>query len=449
MSFVLPLVQLQVFANTMPELLIINLPEVVIGKVDASPSMGTIETAAQIMTKNSWQWMYLIYGGMLIAAILFSIKLFKLLYLIEKNPKRWHGDILLIKLLKSTAAFSFFNRVFIGDAIDETKRNTILQHEMVHVMHRHSIDLLFFEVLRIIMWFNPLIYLYQSRITALHEYIADAEVTKNQDKQVYYQNLLAQVFDTNKISFINPFYKQSLIKKRIVMLSKSKSKSAKLFKYLLLIPLILGMIIYSSCTQESVSQDQSNNNSLSEKIRILNDEIENSELTQEDVDAINRLFINTNIKYENYSYQRPENEIKEVVELISIEDLKAPINSEEVEIPYAIVERVPAFEGCETLPTNQQIKECTSQSISQFVSKNFDISIGEKAGLKGRQRVTVVFKINNNGEIVDVKSRAAHPDLEAEAKRVVESIPPLTPSQHKGENITVMYSLPIIFQISE
>lgn len=60
-----------------------------------------------------------------------------------------------------------------------------------------------------------------------------------------------------------------------------------------------------------------------------------------------------------------------------------------------------------------------------------------------------MFKINNNGEIVDVKSRAAHPDLEAEAKRVVESIPPLTPGQHKGENITVMYSLPIIFQISE
>ena len=560
LSFVLPLVQLQVFANTMPEVLMINLPEVVIGKVDTSQSISTIEPAAQIMAQNSWQWMYLIYGGMLIAAILFSIKLLKILYLIEKNPKRWHGDILLIKLLKSTAAFSFFNRVFIGDAIVETERNTILQHEMVHVNHKHSIDLLFFEVLRIITWFNPLIYMYQSRITALHEYIADAEATKNQDKQLYYQNLLAQVFDTNKISFINPFYKQSLIKKRIVMLSKSKSKQLHLIKYALLIPMVVGMLMYtSSYAQETKATTTNQNQKMSneELIDKYVQEIINRENTGETFDSLVNGFIldkkdnyiknreeyfkyyafvkflndrakkiNENIQinvdehtqeiihktksYKEYLEWKQTDEAKKLYEsrttnksfrmvvndvnyLSDIENARkneylniikkddnfdtlilADLNRETLflqtnrsssssagsslvsgnpksdnydEIPFAIVERVPAFQGCETLPTNQQMKECTSLSISQFINKNFDIYIAEKAGLKGRQRIAVVFKINSSGNIVDVNARAAHPDLEAEAKRVIESIPPLTPGQQKGQKITVQYSLPIIFQI--
>jgi hypothetical protein len=562
LSFVLPLVQLQVFANTMPEALIINLPEVVIGNIEASQAKSTLEPTSQIVERSSWKWLYVIYAGMLIATSLFVIKLFKLLYLIEKNPKRWHGDILLIKLLKSTAAFSFFNRVFIGDAINETERNTILQHEMVHVNHKHSIDLLLFEVLRIVMWFNPLIYMYQSRITALHEYIADAEATKNQDKQLYYQNLLAQVFDTNKISFINPFYKQSLIKKRIVMLSKSKSKQLHLIKYALLIPMVIGMLMYTSSQAQvikTVTSEEVENLTDEELIDKFLLEIQEREKAGDNFLVLfNEFFLgnkeayissrldyakfmafykylneksrerkkingldldenssNMNLgtrSYQEYLEWKQTDEAKKLYEsrrtdksfrmvvnsvsqLTEIENnqknryLKIIKNDDDFdtliladlkgetlflqtdrsklsenrgglysgsrdtnnfdEIPYAIVERVPAFEGCETLPTNQQIKECTSQNISQFINKNFDISIAEKAGLKGRQRVSVVFKINKNGEIVDVRSRAAHPDLEAEAKRVIESIPPLTPGQHKGENIKVMYSLPIIFQISE
>jgi beta-lactamase regulating signal transducer with metallopeptidase domain len=77
--------------------------------------------------------------------------------------------------------------------------------------------------MRIVAWFNPLVYVYQNRISEVHEYIADAEVAKTHKKEQY-QLLLTQVFKTQYISFINPFFKSSLIKKRIVMLQKSKSK---------------------------------------------------------------------------------------------------------------------------------------------------------------------------------------------------------------------------------
>lgn len=449
LSFLLPFVQLGVFENTVPQQLIIKLPEVVIGTLDSESAIVAVQGTAQTINQNIWQWHYLIYIGMLLATLMFITKLVRLVWLIENNPKRWQGDILLIKLIKSNAAFSFFNRVFMGEHIHQNDQQTILKHEMVHVQHKHSLDLLIFEILRIVMWFNPLVYLYQNRIIAVHEFIADAEATKHQDKQVYYQNLLAQVFDTNKISFINPFFKQSLIKKRIVMLSKSKSKSVKLFKYALLIPMVLGMIIYASCTQESLNDNKTNNQSLSEKIRLLNSEIDNKDLTQEDLDAIDNLQLKIYSKFHNVKHQSSTFEIEEIVEELSIEDLNTQVISKEDEIPFAEVERVPAFKGCESLETNQQLKECTSKEITLFVNKNFDTSIGTKARLTGRQRISAIFKIDSNGEIKDVQVRAPHPLLEVEAKRVISLMPKMTPGKQKGENITVQYGLPIIFQILE
>src|SRR5690606_14843292 len=144
----------------------------------------------------------------------------------------------LIYLKNSTSAFSFFNFIFLGDAISTSKRSAILAHEKVHVSQKHSLDLLVFELLRILFWFNPLIYIYQKRIAEVHEFIADSKAVKQHSKKVYYENLLSQVFDTQSISFINPFFKQSLIKKRIIMLSKSKSNRVNVLKYTLVLPLV-------------------------------------------------------------------------------------------------------------------------------------------------------------------------------------------------------------------
>src|SRR5690606_1094069 len=127
-------------------------------------------------------------------------------------------------------------------------------HELVHINHRHSWDLVFFELLRIIFWFNPLIYIYQSRIAELHEFIADKHTVKTNKKE-HYQHLLEEVFKTENISFINQFFNHSLIKKRIVMLQKSKTKKVWQLKYLSLVPLLIGMLIYTSCEKESVTNN--------------------------------------------------------------------------------------------------------------------------------------------------------------------------------------------------
>src|SRR5690606_37225068 len=151
----------------------------------------------------------------------------------------------------------------IGKQLVKEERETILKHEWVHVKQKHSLDMLFFEILRIFFWFNPFIYMYQNRISVVHEFLADAEAVKY-NKTQYYQNLLSQVFHTRQVSLINPFFKESLIKKRIVMLQKSESKQIQLVRYALLIPMVFGMLIYSSCSDENNLSNQQDEMNLSQ-----------------------------------------------------------------------------------------------------------------------------------------------------------------------------------------
>ena len=124
------------------------------------------------------------------------------LYQLRRNGKIIrYPDFTQIVIRNSNIAFSFFKSIFIGDKVLEKKHDTIIAHELVHIKQRHTYDLLFFELMRIIGWFNPLVYVYQNRISELHEFIADAQVAK-EHKSEHYQQLLSQVF-ANRTYFIH------------------------------------------------------------------------------------------------------------------------------------------------------------------------------------------------------------------------------------------------------
>lgn len=248
LSFVLPFIKFSELKEMATENVVIQLPEVFIGtKVSSAYEIEIAEQAGIVIEQAQtpiWQSVLLI--GIVVATLFFLFKMTKLYWLKHRNPKRWQGNVLIVKLIKSSAAFSFFNTIFLGERIPESEKLTIYKHELVHIKELHTLDLLFFELLRIVFWFNPLVYIYQHRIKELHEYIADAKAVKQSGKADYYESLLNQVFDVNNVSFTNTFFKKSLIKKRITMLQKSKSKQRQLIKYALLIPLVFGMLVYTS-----------------------------------------------------------------------------------------------------------------------------------------------------------------------------------------------------------
>ena len=118
------------------------------------------------------------------------------------------------------------------------------------------------------------------------------------------------------------------------------------------------------------------------------------------------------------------------------------------EVSFSSVENVPIFPGCEK-GNNAKRRKCMSEKISKFVQKRFNTKLARNLGLSGRQRISVIFKIDKLGDVVGVKARAPHPKLEDEAIRVVNLLPKMKPGIQLGKAVIVPFSLPIIFEVKE
>lgn len=108
---------------------------------------------------------------------------------------------------------------------------------------------------------------------------------------------------------------------------------------------------------------------------------------------------------------------------------------------------MPIYPGCESAQGNAAKKKCMSEKVQKFVIKKFDTGLAGDLGLEGRQRISVQFKIDKNGNITNVLARAPHPRLEKEAKDVINALPKMTPGKQRGKPVGVLYSLPIVFAV--
>ena len=135
-------------------------------------------------------------------------------------------------------------------------------------------------------------------------------------------------------------------------------------------------------------------------------------------------------------------------EEIEIEEIEVEEVVEDVEVPFAVIENVPEYPGCER-GSNAEKRKCMSDKIAKFVQRKFNTDLAGDLGLSGRQRISVIFKIDKNGYVTGVRSRAPHPRLEKEAARVINMLPKMKPGKQRGKPVIVPYSLPITFQVQD
>jgi TonB family protein len=193
--------------------------------------------ASPIKEENNWalgDFLTLIYIVIVIALIVrLGIKLYlvKLMFNSKNHPE----------------AFSFFRKIRVNE--DLPQKEQIEKHEQTHAQQLHSADVLFFEILSIINWFNPVVYLYKKSIRQIHEFIADEQaLTKAENKKEYALLLFSKSFGINPNQLTNNFFNQSLLKRRIQMIQKPKSRKTAILKYGLSAPLFLLAMILSSAT---------------------------------------------------------------------------------------------------------------------------------------------------------------------------------------------------------
>ncbi len=448
-SLVLPFVKIPVLQQSIPDTYRIELPEILLGNTYQELLIRGEMLPEVVVSGDAPLDLFQIllsiwYVGIAVSLLVFVFKLYKIGQLERLGSKTYIDGMRVIIIPNSTTAFSFFNTMFLGENLSKKQQSGIVLHEAIHMREKHSLDMLFFEMQRILFWFNPLVYAYQKNMILLQEYMADAKVVAQLDKRNYYQNLLEQVFQTENISFINTFFNHSFIKKRIIMLQKSKSTPFARFKYVLLIPVVCAMLFYVACSEELPQESISDTESLESQITALRLELEakKDDLTFDDLSELTALEnqINKTIRKENTKSTSDETFYERESKYIDFDDAHA--------VPYAVIEKVPTYPGCSG-STNEELKKCMSDKIAKTVNRGFNTSLGQELGLTGVNRIFVSFMINKSGEIVNIRSRASHPGLEKEAERVIKTLPQMKPGEQNGEPVDVLYSLPITFKIQE
>jgi len=211
---------------------------------------GLIINAMQqpVATKSGfpfpWHWLALAITGVSVILVLrFIYQLVRLLKIYQYSDAQDFGEFRLVKSRAIQQPFSFWHWVFVptnfNDANDQYE---ILEHEKIHVSQMHSVDLLLVELLAAAMWFNPVMWMIRKRIRLIHEYLADeGALSTGIDARRYKALLLNQVTEERLICLSSSF-NHSLIKKRMIMISKNKSNEKSSMRLWAFVPLSLLML---------------------------------------------------------------------------------------------------------------------------------------------------------------------------------------------------------------
>ncbi|GAA3635691.1 M56 family metallopeptidase [Flavivirga jejuensis] len=213
-------------------------------------------------TKASYDYLiFVLWFIYSLGVILFSFRFFKNLYLLIKkikhNPKYKHKNFVNVLLQDLVIPHTFFNYIFINKTNFEQNAipAEILLHEQTHAKQKHTLDVLFIEIIQIAFWFNPLLYLIKKDIKLNHEFLADQTVLKSGLDASNYQNILLAFSSNAKQYNLANAINYSLIKKRFTVMKTQTSKTVLSLRIFIILPL-LAILIYSFSEKVTVEKLQ-------------------------------------------------------------------------------------------------------------------------------------------------------------------------------------------------
>lgn len=183
------------------------------------------------------QFVYLIGVG--ISALLFVWRLISIFRVRLRAKKEVYQGRVIYLTHHPGAPFTFFRWIFISETRNGTLPMAVLDHEQAHVEQRHSIDLLLSNLFRIVFWFNPFVYLFHRSLLQIHEFLADEAGIKSSQSTIDYLRLLASELEQKVFVGVTNQFNYLIIKRRIKMLTKNKTKSVSLLNYLFFIPVMI------------------------------------------------------------------------------------------------------------------------------------------------------------------------------------------------------------------
>ncbi|MGO4912773.1 M56 family metallopeptidase [Leeuwenhoekiella sp. W20_SRS_FM14] len=240
LAFALPLITLSYSVAVEPQ------PAVEQVAFDTIAVTNEVDTSIE----ETIHWTPILIGSIYAAGVLlFGIRFLRNLYRLrekvthnERVKSKSHINVL---LLEKIVPHSFLNYIFLPK--NDFKNNAIapevMAHEQAHVSQKHSWDILFIEVLQVIFWFNPLLILLKKSIALNHEFLADSAALSQNKNVENYTNLLFTYSGGSHHTALSSPINYSLTKKRIIMLSKTRSVKKMATRLALFVP-VLALCIY-------------------------------------------------------------------------------------------------------------------------------------------------------------------------------------------------------------
>lgn len=474
--------------------------EPMVAMADLYATVVLPELTLTLTPQTETDWKQLLTAGIDIAywivvallAARFLVQLTGILRLGRRCPTQKIDDTTVHLLPRPEGPFSFFHWIFVypGAHTDE-ELHEILTHERTHARQWHSIDVMIGELACIACWFNPFAWLMKREIRTNLEYMADEKVLETgHDSRTYQYHLLGLSHHKAAATIYNSFNVLPL-KKRITMMNKKRTRAIGRTKYLMFLPLAALLMIVSNieavarATQKITAEvmeavtpaetpevqpqpeniaplpQQEKSKKVTYKGKIV-DEAGNplgdvkiiidqkyQSITQSTVNAHGEFQIETSseasILFESNSkdgktlarmYRPAElakmNPDNMVIELIPVNIIKSNVTDADV---YEVVENMPEF------PNGGMA------ALMKYLTDNIRYpEAAKKAGIQGR--VIVQFVVDKDGSIKNVRTlRGVNSDLDAEAIRVIQSMPKWKPGTQKGEPVKVKYTIPVMFRI--
>ncbi len=341
----------------------------------------------------------------LVLFIRFNRNIFKFFSKIKSNEIQKYQNAKLVLMNEKTLPHTFFNFIFINKQDFENGKiePELFTHELTHVNQKHTLDILFIELLKVVFWFNPIFYYFKKAIQLNHEFLADENVNRNHNNISFYQTLLLTK-NCNINYHLASNLNYQLTKKRFIMMTKTSSRTINLIKKISILPIIFGLVLMFCL--KTVAQNKITKKTKKYKV------------------STKKTTSKKTIKKNTYNISPLEKpgDIPEFKE----PETYSPICGFPIEI-------TPEFPG-------------GTVAFYKFIGDNYNVP--KEKGLKGK--IFIQFVVETDGSLTDVKClRDIGYETGYEAIRVVKTSPKWTPAVNDGKPVRCTYQLPISIESPE
>lgn len=439
--------------------------------VNYIPLWEEVEIVPVVPLEKEVSWencLWFMYGiGVLILGVRLGVQAYQVCRFIRKGKVFVYSGIRVISLGRGTAPFSFFHWIFLNPAdYSDAEREEILTHEKTHVNQWHSLDMLLGEILCILFWFNPFVWLLRRDIRQNLEFLADKKVVESgYNRKNYQYHLLRLSHQSAAASFINNF-NVSQLKKRIVMMNKRKTSRMGLLKYVLLLPLTLSLVVVANrqALAEIVSAASVSEEKAGEKMRVkgkVTDEKNNPVPGAIVVIKNSTIGTVTDAKGEFVLNAEPGailcvSHIGKGMEEISVKGKPG----KEMQVAVVLKSSPQVLEGVEIIglageknPVTLYPVEANPEfpggmdALKRFLAQH--IQYPAEAREKNIQgKVWIQFLVDEKGKVTQPQvTKGVDPLLDQEALRVVKLMPDWKPAQQNAKPVEASFLLPLDFSI--